>query len=66
MPTLTAFFDSQTKGWEFPVLEYKPEVRMTTVAEKWAEVLRGIGVRHVFGIPSGPWVEYMGILGGTK
>jgi acetolactate synthase-1/2/3 large subunit len=32
---------------------------MTTVAEKWAEVLNGIGVRYVFGIPSGPWVEYM-------
>ena len=32
---------------------------MTTVAEKWAEVLGGIGVRYVFGIPSGPWVEYM-------
>ncbi len=32
---------------------------MTTVAEKWAEVLGRIGVRYVFGIPSGPWVEYM-------
>ena len=32
---------------------------MTTVAEKWADVLAGIGIRHVFGIPSGPWVEYM-------
>ncbi len=32
---------------------------MTTVAEKWAGVLGEIGVRSVFGIPSGPWVEYM-------
>jgi acetolactate synthase-1/2/3 large subunit len=34
-------------------------MRMGTVAEKWAETLAGIGVRYVFGIPSGPWVEYM-------
>lgn len=32
---------------------------MATVAEKWAKVLRDVGVRYVFGIPSGPWVEYM-------
>ncbi|MBN2476568.1 MAG: thiamine pyrophosphate-binding protein [Pirellulales bacterium] len=32
---------------------------MTTVAEKWTEVLGRIGVRYVFGIPGGPWVEYM-------
>ena len=32
---------------------------MTTVAEKWADVLGRSGVRYVFGIPSGPWVEYM-------
>lgn len=32
---------------------------MTTVAKKWAEVLSRIGIRYVFGIPSGPWVEYM-------
>ena len=32
---------------------------MGTVPEKWAEVLGRIGVRYVFGIPSGPWVEYM-------
>jgi acetolactate synthase I/II/III large subunit len=32
---------------------------MVTVAEKWADVLARNGVRHVFGIPSGPWVEYM-------
>jgi acetolactate synthase-1/2/3 large subunit len=32
---------------------------MTTVAERWAEVLGEIGVRYVFGIPGGPWVEYM-------
>ncbi len=32
---------------------------MTTVAEKWADVLGRIGVRYVFGISSGPWVEYM-------
>ncbi len=35
---------------------------MTTVAEKWADVLGRIGVRYVFGIPSGPWVEYMEVL----
>jgi len=32
---------------------------MTTVAAKWANVLGEIGIRYVFGIPSGPWVEYM-------
>lgn len=32
---------------------------METVAEKWAHVLGRIGVRYVFGIPSGPWLEYM-------
>ena len=32
---------------------------MATVAERWSEVLGRIGVRYVFGIPSGPWVEYM-------
>ena len=37
----------------------KQEVWMITVAEKWAEVLGRIGIRYVFGIPSGPWVEYM-------
>jgi acetolactate synthase-1/2/3 large subunit len=37
----------------------KQENSMTTVAEKWVEVLARIGVRYVFGNPSGPWVEYM-------
>ena len=32
---------------------------MTTVAEKWTQILSDIGVRYVFGNPSGPWVEYM-------
>ena len=32
---------------------------MSTVAEKWAKVLDDVGVRYVFGNPSGPWVEYM-------
>ena len=32
---------------------------MATVAEKWVKVLDDVGVRYVFGIPSGPWVEYM-------
>lgn len=32
---------------------------MTTVAEKWAQVLNDLGVRYVFGNPSGPWMVYM-------
>ncbi len=35
------------------------EAGMTTVAEKWADVLGRIGTRYVFGVPSGPWVEYV-------
>ena len=38
---------------------------MGSVPEKWAEVLGRIGVRYVFGIPSGPWVEYMEVLRGS-
>lgn len=29
-----------------------------TVAEKWAQTLVELGVRYVFGVPSGNWVEY--------
>ncbi|HIF34292.1 MAG TPA: thiamine pyrophosphate-binding protein [Planctomycetaceae bacterium] len=32
---------------------------MTTVAEKWAHVLNDLGVKFVFGNPSGPWMVYM-------
>lgn len=38
---------------------------MVNVAEKWAEVLGRIGVRYVFGIPSGPWMAYMEALRGS-
>ena len=34
-------------------------VPMMTVAEKWAQVLNDLGVRYVFGNPSGPWMVYM-------
>ncbi len=32
---------------------------MTPYAQKFAETLKSLGVRYVFGIPSGNWVEYM-------
>jgi len=32
---------------------------MRSVAEQLVDSLRHLGVRHVFGIPSGPWVSYM-------
>jgi acetolactate synthase-1/2/3 large subunit len=31
----------------------------TTVAREVVETLRDLGVRHVFGVPSGGWVDYM-------
>lgn len=31
----------------------------TTVAQQLVTTLRDIGVRHVFGVPSGGWVDYM-------
>ncbi len=33
-----------------------------TVAQLLIETLRDIGVRHVFGVPSGGWVDYMEII----
>ena len=32
---------------------------MTTVAQRFAETLRQIGVRYVFGVPSGSMIDYM-------
>ena len=32
---------------------------MKTVAVELIEVLRDIGVKHIFGVPSGGWVDYM-------
>lgn len=32
---------------------------MTTVAHELVHSLKAIGVRHVFGVPSGGWVDYM-------
>ena len=32
---------------------------MTTVAKQFAQTLRELGVRYVFGVPSGGWVDYM-------
>ncbi|RMF91193.1 MAG: thiamine pyrophosphate-binding protein [Nitrospinota bacterium] len=32
---------------------------MVSVAERLVELLRELGVRYVFGIPSGPWIPYM-------
>src|SRR4051812_44998066 len=31
----------------------------TTVARQLVEALRDLGVRHVFGVPSGGWIDYM-------
>ena len=33
-----------------------------TVAQLLVETLRDIGVRHVFGVPSGGWVDYMEVI----
>lgn len=38
---------------------------MTTVAKKFAETLQELGVRYVFGVPSGSWVDYMEALRAT-
>ena len=38
---------------------------MTTVAKRFAETLRELGVRYVFGVPSGSWVDYMEALRAT-
>jgi len=38
---------------------------MTSVAKKFAETLRELGVRYVFGVPSGSWVDYMEALRAT-
>lgn len=35
------------------------ENTMATVAQVMAETLKELGVRYVFGVPSGNWVEYM-------
>ena len=32
---------------------------MTTVAKRFAETLQELGIRYVFGVPSGGWVDYM-------
>ena len=32
---------------------------MPSVAERMVDALRQLGVRYVFGIPSGPWISYM-------
>jgi thiamine pyrophosphate-dependent acetolactate synthase large subunit-like protein len=32
---------------------------MTTVATAMIDVLTEAGVRHIFGVPSGPWAPYM-------
>lgn len=32
---------------------------MTTVAERFAQTLQALGIRYVFGVPSGAWVDYM-------
>ena len=32
---------------------------MATIAERLIELLRDTGVKYVFGIPGGPWVDYM-------
>ena len=36
-----------------------PDAAPKTVARELVETLRELGVRHVFGVPSGGWVEYM-------
>jgi len=37
----------------------------TTVAQVLVETLKEVGVRHVFGVPSGAWLEYMDVLRNT-
>lgn len=44
---------SKPAGYQAPANEKQ------TVARQVAEALRDIGVRHVFGVPSGGWVDYM-------
>src|SRR6201988_4556705 len=35
------------------------QTRSPSVAHELASALRELGVRHVFGVPSGGWVDYM-------
>ena len=39
---------------------------MTNVATAVIELLAEAGVRHVFGVPSGPWAPYMEAMHGTS
>jgi len=38
----------------------------TTVARELVQALRDLGVRHVFGVPSGGWIDYMDALRATR
>jgi len=38
---------------------------MRTVAKKFAETLQELGIRYVFGVPSGSWTDYMEALRAT-
>ena len=41
------------------VTNYGTEKKMATVAQVMADTLKELGVRYVFGVPSGNWVDYM-------
>jgi len=49
-----------------PTAPAAPVVKPVTVARAVIETLRDLGVRHVFGVPSGGWVDYMEALRQTE
>src|SRR3569833_1868930 len=57
---------SNTPAWLSEAPQDKDQERRTmsgkTVARTVVETLRDLGVRHVFGVPSGGWVDYMAAL----
>lgn len=58
---MSASASSAAEGLEAPAAEPPPPAAATPrkVAAEVVEILRDLGVRHVFGVPSGGWVEYM-------
>ena len=43
----------------------RERVGMTTVAQQLATTLKEIGVRYIFGVPSGNWIDYMAAIEST-
>ncbi|MBT6616374.1 MAG: thiamine pyrophosphate-binding protein [Deltaproteobacteria bacterium] len=42
------------------------EIEMTTVAKVMAETLKELGVKYIFGVPSGNWIDYLAAIQETE